>query len=193
MLVTQWIQSVALEGRFLPFFGPGSVNPPGKHSLRYPDTPSAIPRQKRAALSGQARTMATEKRRARRFEARARGQGQREVVQSVASASLQTSKQLLAYSSSDRKQKPGRLALFGRPRFAALVSVAFHPLLRSCDVFLILFFGRHLPKFAIRRKPCSTLDRAASSTSKTRERDGYGLAFKGAASETESFLDLGDA
>ena len=57
-----------------------------------------------------------------------KGQGQREVLQSAVSASLQTSKQLLAYSSSDRKQKPGRLALFGRPRFSALVSVAFHPL-----------------------------------------------------------------
>ena len=107
----------------------GRACPPGKHSLRYPDTPWRSQAKAGRSLS-QARTHGDGKasRLGPRFEARARGQGQREPVQSAASASLQTSKQLLAYSSSDRKQKPGRLALFGRPRFVVLDPVAFHPL-----------------------------------------------------------------
>ena len=103
-----------------PPLGLGGVAPSARHGVRYPDTSWRSQAKAGRSLS-QARTHGDGKasRLGPRFEARARGQGQREPVQSAASASLQTSKQLLAYSSSDRKQKPGRLALFGRPRFVA--------------------------------------------------------------------------
>lgn len=67
----------------------GRACPPGKHSLRYPDTPWRSQAKAGRSLS-QARTHGDGKasRLGPRFEARARGQGQREAVQSEASASL---------------------------------------------------------------------------------------------------------
>jgi hypothetical protein len=74
--------------------------------------------------------MATEKRRAS-ARASKRGQGSKDNAK-LFKARLQprckrVSSCLLTLRAIE-KHKPGRLALFGRPRFAALVSVAFHPL-----------------------------------------------------------------